>query len=255
MAGIFQLSREARDGNAVMNKSVPVIQATNLSRFFGPHKAVTKINLEFLPGSAFGLMGENGAGKTTLLRLIAGLIQPSSGKLEVLGLDPTKQQPDLGHKIGFVPEEPALFPEMGVRSQLLFFGGAKGLSGQNLRDSVDHQLERFDLLSYTKRPCGSLSRGLRKRVALALGFLDDPELMLLDEPTSGLDPVHRDSFISWLLQKRGETSWILSSHDLEEIQSLTSHTAYLEEGSLKGIDISTDLAHLKPKQNQLWKHP
>ena len=255
MAGIFQLSREARDGNAVMNKSVPVIQATNLSRFFGPHKAVTKVNLEILPGSAFGLMGENGAGKTTLLRLIAGLILPSSGKLEVLGLDPSKQQTDLGHKIGFVPEEPALFPELGVRSQLLFFGGAKGLSGQNLRDSVDHQLERFDLTRHTKQPCGSLSRGLRKRVALALGFLDDPELMLLDEPTSGLDPVHRESFISWLLKKRGKTSWILSSHDLEEIQSLTSHAAHLEEGSLKGIETSTDLAHLKPKQNQLWKHP
>ncbi len=238
-----------------MDKSVPVIRASNLSRFFGPHKAVTKINLEIQPGSALGLMGENGAGKTTLLRLIAGLILPSSGKLEVLGLNPTKQQTDLARRLGFVPEEPALFPEMGVRAQLLFFGGAKGLNGQNLRDSVDLQLERFDLTRYSKQPCFSLSRGLRKRVALALGFLDDPDLLLLDEPTSGLDPVHRDSFISWLSQKRGKTSWILSSHDLEEIQSLTSHVAQLDEGSLKRIDVSSDLAHLKPRQNKLRKQP
>lgn len=226
-----------------MTANAPLaVQASKLSRSFGPHTAVAELDLEIESGTAFGLIGENGAGKTTLLRLITGLILPSSGKLEVLGLNPALQPCALRRRLGFVPEEPALFPEMGVRAQLLFFGGAKGLHRKELGDAVDLQIERFDLNHYANRLCGTLSRGLQKRVSLALGFLGDPELILLDEPTSGLDPEHRDSFIAWLSKSRGRFGWILSSHDLREVEDLTSHTAQLSAGFLKCSGLSKQIA-------------
>ena len=168
------------------------VEAIGLTRYFGTHRAVEKLDLKIPSGSTFGLLGANGAGKTTFIRMVMGLLLPTRGELRVLGRSPARAPHVLRRQLGYVMETSRLYPELRVRGFLRFAGGARGLSGALLAHAVDRALSQFRLESVAGRLVGHLSKGFQQRVSLAQAFLHDPELVVVDEPTGGLDPIQQD---------------------------------------------------------------
>ncbi len=213
-------------------EATAALKTSALTRTFGRRRALRDIDLTIEAGAFFGILGANGAGKTTLLHLTAGLLTPSSGDVRVLGLDPVRHPDRVRHRIGYVPEEPALYDELSIERLLAFVAGARGLSRKTGRNAVSAQIERFGLEDHAKRACGVLSRGLRQRTALAAAFVGDPQLVLLDEPTTGLDPDARAAVHEGLLREAGDRTFVLCSHDLLEVSALATECALLRRGEV-----------------------
>jgi ABC-2 type transport system ATP-binding protein len=221
--------------------STAALQTSRLTRRFGSHRALHEVDLEIPRGSFFALLGANGAGKTTFLRVVTGLVIPSSGSVRVLGIDPARHPDAVRRRIGYLREEPALYDELAVERLLRIVSGALGGAGAARREDVERQLLRFDLEPLARRRCGQLSRGQRQRVALALAFLGEPELVLLDEPTAGLDPDAREAVHRALSEERDERSFVLCSHDLLEVSTLASQCGLLRAGELVSVGAPAEL--------------
>ncbi|HEY5659030.1 MAG TPA: ABC transporter ATP-binding protein [Myxococcota bacterium] len=208
------------------------IEARGLTRRFGAHLAVDRLDLRIPAQTTFGLLGPNGAGKTTFIRMVTGYLLPSAGDLTVEGLSPIVDPVAVRRRVGFVMETSRLYPELRVLGFLNFLGGVRGLSGARLRRAVDSALERFHLTAVTQRRIGNLSKGFQQRVSLAQAFLHDPPLIVVDEPTEGLDPVQQAEVQSMLASLHGERTVLLCTHDLHEARKLTSRAAVLNRGRL-----------------------
>lgn len=208
------------------------VEARGLTRRFGALVALDELSLEIAPGEAFGLLGANGAGKTTFIRLVTGVLLPSAGELRVDGYSPAQAPAEVCKRLGFVAETSRLYPDLRVRSFLLFAGGARDLAGAQLKHVVDAAIERFHLEEVAGRWIGQLSKGFQQRVSLAQAFLRDPPLMIVDEPTSGLDPLQQEEVRSVLRELRGQRTLILCTHDLSEARELTERAAVLRNGRL-----------------------
>ena len=195
----------------------PVIVVRDLVRRFGDFTAVANTSFDVHRGEIFGLLGPNGAGKTTTFRMLCGLLPPTSGHLEVAGLDLRTARAQARGRIGYVSQKFALYGNLGVRENLEFFGGAYGLRGAALRRRVDESLRQFGLQADARS--GELPGGYKQRLAMAAGLLHQPEILFLDEPTSGIDPLARRLFwrtITGLAQ--GGVTIIVTTHFMEEAE-------------------------------------
>ena len=208
------------------------IEARGLTRRFGAHVAVDRIDLSIPARTTFGLLGPNGAGKTTFIRMVTGYLLPSTGSIRVEGLSPILDPVAVQRRLGFVMETSCLYPELRVRGFLNFLGGVRGLSGAPLRRAVERCIERFYLTAVAQRRVGNLSKGFQQRVSLAQAFLHDPPLLIVDEPTVGLDPVQQAEVQDLLARLRGERTVLLCTHDLHEARKLAAHVAVLNRGRL-----------------------
>jgi ABC-2 type transport system ATP-binding protein len=208
------------------------IEAEGLTRRFGRHVALDRLDLAIEPGEAFGLLGANGAGKTTFIRLVTGFLIPSAGSLTVDGLSPTREFKAVRRRLGFVAETSRLYPDLRVGSFLRFAGGTRNLAGKALRNAVDEALARFELADVVNRLIGHLSKGFQQRVSLAQAFLGDPPRVIVDEPSIGLDPVQQEEVRGVLRALRGQRTLILCTHDLGEARDLTDRVAILHRGKL-----------------------
>ena len=208
------------------------IAARGLSRRFGEHLALDRLDLDVPAREAFGLLGANGAGKTTFIRLVTGFLLPSAGSVTVDGISPASQPSAVQARLGFVMETSRLYPELRVRGFLRFIGGARSLAGEALDAAVEHSLLRFQLGAVADRLIGNLSKGYQQRVSLAQAFLTDPPLVIVDEPTGGLDPVQQGEVQELLGALRGERTVLLCTHDLAEARTLCSRVAILKAGRL-----------------------
>ncbi|MCG8592724.1 MAG: ABC transporter ATP-binding protein [Proteobacteria bacterium] len=217
------------------------VEARGLTRRFGEHVALDRLDLTIERGETFGLLGANGAGKTTFIRLVTGYWVPTAGSVRVDGLDPTTQPRGVHERLGFVAETSRLYPELRVEGFLRFAGGVRGLTGGALAAAVEEGLARFRLEDVARRVIGNLSKGYQQRVSLAQGFLHDPELLIVDEPTSGLDPLQRAEVASVLAELQGRRTIVLCTHDLDEARSLTSRAAVLFRGRLVCCGASEDV--------------
>jgi len=229
------IAAQARPGRGVR------IEARELTRRFGSHVALDGVSLTVEPGEAFGLLGANGAGKTTFIRLVAGLLIPSEGHLEVDGISPATSPARVQARIGFVMETSRLYPEQRVRGFLRFIAGARGLSRPEAVRAVEATIERFRLAPVATRLIGNLSKGFQQRVSLAHAFLHDPPLLIVDEPTGGLDPVQQREVQEILRSLRGQRTLILCTHDLNEARKLASRVAVLREGRLIADGLTQDV--------------
>jgi ABC-2 type transport system ATP-binding protein len=206
---------------------VPSIATHALTRRYRSTTALKDVTLTVEPGSVYALVGPNGAGKTTLIQLVMNLQTPSSGSAEVLGMASRTVRGAALARIGYISESQELPDWMTVRSFLDYLrpfypGWDAGLEQQLLRDfalPLDRKLKH-------------MSRGMRMKAAFISALSYRPALLVLDEPFSGLDPLVRDELIEGLLDRIGETTLFLSSHDLAEIESFASHVGYLEQGQL-----------------------
>jgi ABC-2 type transport system ATP-binding protein len=205
----------------------PLLVARGLAKSFGAREAVSDLSLELRPGETFALVGPNGAGKTTTLRMLAGLIAPSQGRVELNGRALTPESAGWARRqVGFLTEAPGLWDRLTVRQNLTVYARLYGLSSPAL--AVDAALTRFGVLDRARDAAAQLSKGLRQRVALARTILHDPAIVLLDEPTSGLDPESARSVRELVRGLKNEGRAVLiCTHNLDEVDRLATRVAVL----------------------------
>jgi ABC-2 type transport system ATP-binding protein len=204
-----------------------VLTASHLSRKFGARTAVEDVSFELTEGRVLALLGPNGAGKTTTLRMLAGLIEPTTGAVHVHGEALGRATaPRLRRRIGLLTEAPGLWDRLSVRENLLVYARLQGIASP--KKAVDRSLELFDLRDRAVDAAAELSKGLRQRVALARTLLHDPDIVLLDEPTAGLDPESARDVRDLMLRLRDARHAVLiSTHNLDEVERLADRVAVL----------------------------
>ncbi|NOT24963.1 MAG: ABC transporter ATP-binding protein [Acidobacteria bacterium] len=204
-----------------------MLTASHLTRRFGSRLAVDDVSFELVPGEVFALLGPNGAGKTTTLRMLAGLIEPSSGHVHLrTGSQSPDTSPSLRGQIGFLTESPGLWERLDVRRNLLVYARLHGLPRPD--HAVGEALETFGIRDRARDLAGQLSKGLKQRVALARALLHKPRVVLLDEPTSGLDPQSAHEFRELVVRLRNTNhTVVLSTHNLDEVERIASRVAVL----------------------------
>jgi ABC-2 type transport system ATP-binding protein len=213
-----------------------VISANNLSKRFRKLRVLDDLNLDVPAGSVFGLIGPNGAGKTTTIKILMNILKASSGEVEVLGVDSRKFGPPQFAEIGYVSENQEM-PEWMTVEYFLAYLKPFYPSWDDAR--AGELMNQFNLPR--DRKLRHLSRGMRMKAALISSLAYHPRLLVLDEPFGGLDPVVREDLIEGLVDSAGETTILISSHDLSEIESFASHIGYLDAGRLKFSEEMTSL--------------
>jgi ABC-2 type transport system ATP-binding protein len=205
----------------------PTIRTRSLSKRFGSTVAVDNVDLAVPEGAIYALVGANGAGKTTLIKLLMNILRPDAGTAEVLGIDSAQLTGSAFNRIGYVSENQELPDGMTVGGMLDYFRPFYPTWDRTLEAQLVRQ---FDLP--VKRKLKHLSRGMKMKASFASSLAYRPSLIILDEPFSGLDPLVRDELIEGLIERAPETTIFLSSHDLAEIESFSSHVGYLQQGRL-----------------------
>ncbi|MFJ4822648.1 ABC transporter ATP-binding protein [Streptomyces bacillaris] len=204
----------------------PLIECTDVTKKFGDFTALSRLNLTVPPGVIYGYLGPNGAGKSTTIRMLVGLSRPTSGRVRVLGQDPT--DPEVRRRIGYLPGELRLDERLTIGQTLDSWGRLRGLTDTAYRDEL---VQRFGV--DPSRKVRGLSTGNRRKVGLVGAFMARPELLILDEPTNGLDPLMQQVFLSTTEEARDNgQSVLLSSHILSEVERVADLVAVLQGGKL-----------------------
>ena len=207
----------------------PTLAVDQVSKFFGQKVAVSSVSLSFGPGIT-GLLGPNGAGKTTLLRMMAGLLVPSEGDIEVLGSNPRKDH-NVYRNIGLVPEESAVYPAMTGREFVEYAAKLSGYTKPRL--AATRALDEVSLGPDADRSLGGYSKGMRQRAKVAAALVHEPEVLLLDEPLNGTDPVQRAHLINAFKRLAGAGhTVVVSSHVLQEVERMGSRVIAMVDGRL-----------------------
>ena len=209
------------------------IATDKLTRRFGPLTAVEAIDLRVEPGQFFGFLGPNGAGKSTTIKMLTGLLAPTSGRMELLGLDFQKNAVDVKRQIGVVPEGMGLFERLTGIEYLRFVGRMYGLDRPTAEKRAEELLEFMQLADREKTQIGDYSHGMQKKLALAAAVIHGPRILFLDEPFEGVDALAAGALKSLLgrMTERGVTIF-LTSHVLEIVERLCSHVAIIHKGRL-----------------------
>jgi ABC-2 type transport system ATP-binding protein len=211
---------------------VPVVDIRALTKEYGRHRAVDGVTLQIAEGEVFGLLGPNGSGKSTILKMLIGGLTPTAGTLAIKGFDVRTQGPIARALVGYVPEEPTLYPQMQVSEFLRFMGRLKGLAAVSLRDKLEVVTTLLDLGAVHRTAIGKLSHGFRQRVLIAQALLNDPPLLILDEPTNGLDPYQIIELRELIKRLAPRHTILLTSHILSEIERVATRVGILLAGRL-----------------------
>ena len=214
----------------------PAILAQNVTKWYGPRRAVNDVSFAIEHGEIVGLLGPNGSGKSTIFRMLTGYLVPTSGTIEVDGHDVVAESLAVRRAISYVPEDAPLYDHMRVGEFLHFMAIMKGLRGTAARASVDGAARRLDLTRVMTLQTGKLSRGFRQRVSIAQALLGDPRVLVLDEPTSGLDPNQVITVRDLVQSLAGSRTVLIASHVLPEIEKIASRVMILLDGTLLTAD-------------------
>ncbi|HZY09693.1 MAG TPA: ATP-binding cassette domain-containing protein [Bacteroidota bacterium] len=204
----------------------------HLTKYFGQVKAVDNITFKIDPGEVVGFLGPNGAGKTTSIRIITGFLKPTSGTVEVNGLNVQKNPYQVHRLIGYLPEENPLYPDMDIIDYLDFIAKIQDVPKRNIPDRIRAVLDTFQLQEMKHIDIGALSKGYRQRVGLAQSMIHDPQILMLDEPTNGLDPNQILEFRRFVKELKGDKTIILSTHALSEVQALCDRVIIIGRGKI-----------------------
>jgi gliding motility-associated transport system ATP-binding protein len=206
------------------------LKAETLHKSFGPIAAVRGISLEVGRGEILGFLGPNGAGKTTTMKMLTGFLPPDRGRVEICGIDVEKAPLAARGKFGYLPEGGPLFSDMTAASFLRFVAAARGLTGKSRGKAIDASIEAFHLKGVLRQRIDTLSKGFRRRLALAQALIHDPDVLILDEPTDGLDPNQKRETRSLLAARADNTAIVVSTHILEEIETLCTRCVVIHRG-------------------------
>jgi len=219
----------------------PLVLASALTKHFGDFVAVDGIDFEVQAGEAFGFLGPNGAGKSSTMRMIGATSRRSGGELSVLGLDPDRHGAEVRSRLGVVPQEDNLDLELSVSDNLYVYGRYFGIPKRELRRRIEELLEFARLTERAREKVDNLSGGMKRRLTIARGLVNNPELLLLDEPTTGLDPQARHLLWDRLynLKQKGVTL-IITTHYMEEAEQLCDRLVVMDKGRI--------IAHGSPQE-------
>lgn len=220
-----------------------MIKVEALSKRYARHLAVDQINFEIERGQIVGFLGPNGAGKTTTMRILTCFLPPSSGSANVAGYDVLQSPLEVKRRIGYLPETPPLYPEMGVREYLTFVGRLKNIASGDLKRRVDESMERCSVADVRDKLIGKLSKGYRQRVGLAQAIIHKPDVLVLDEPTSGLDPKQINETRSLIRSLAGDHTVILSTHILPEVEQICQRVIIISKGRIAATDTVHNLTN------------
>ena len=209
-----------------------MIEAQGLSKYYGDFAAIKDVTFQVHQGEVVAFLGPNGAGKSTTMKLLTGYLAPSTGVARIAGHNMSTDRLAGSAKLGYLPENGPLYPDMTPRSLLNFFANARGLTAARKRDRIDAVVELCALGSVIGKPIGKLSRGYRQRVGMAQVLLHEPDVLILDEPTAGLDP-NQIHDVRETIRKLGESKTILlSTHILQEVEAMASRVLFINEGRM-----------------------
>ena len=207
-----------------------LIECKGLSKSYGSKQALKQVDLTLDAGAPIALVGPNGAGKTTLFSLLCGYIAPTTGEVSLLGHKPGDAA--LLGRVASLPQDATLDPNFDILTQLVLFGTLQGFSKKEAKSEALRVLSLVDLADSASQKPKSLSHGMAKRVAIAQSLIGSPEIVLLDEPTAGLDPANAKKIRELVRELSDKTTFIISSHNLDELEKLCGQVLYLELGQL-----------------------
>lgn len=213
-----------------------MIKAQGLVRDFGRRRAVDGVSFEVDKGTVLGFLGPNGAGKTTTIRMVAGFLPPTSGMVEVKGINVAADPVSAQKNIGYMPETTPLYEDMTVSGFLRFIAEVRGFSGKEREVRVDRAIERCFLQPVAGQTIDTLSKGYRQRTCLAQALLHDPDILLLDEPTEGLDPNQKQVVRNMIREMASERVVMLSTHVLEEVEAICTRAIIISAGKVVADD-------------------
>ena len=213
-----------------------MIKVEGLSKRYGRTLAVDNISFEVQKGQIVGFLGPNGAGKTTTMRILTCFLPPTAGTAQVAGFDVTGAPLEVKKRVGYLPENPPLYPELDVEGYLAFVGKLKGIRRADLKARIDDACERCAIGDARQTIIGKLSKGYRQRVGLAQAIIHNPDVLVLDEPTSGLDPKQIIETRTLIKNLAGEHTIILSTHILPAVEQVCEQVIVINKGRLVTID-------------------
>lgn len=215
------------------DKAEVMIRAKGLTKVYGEFIAVDGIDFEVKKGEAFGLLGPNGAGKSTTMKMIASTSRRTSGELEILGKDPNKHGPEIRAHLGVVPQQDNLDRELKVWENLMVYGRYFGLSRKFLKGKIEELLAFAQLEEKRNNKTEELSGGMKRRLTIARGLVNEPEILMLDEPTTGLDPQARHILWDRLfsLKELGVTL-VITTHYMDEAEQLCDRLVVMDKGKI-----------------------
>ncbi len=212
--------------------STAMIEAVGLTKYYGDFAAIDDVSFTISKGEVAAFLGPNGAGKSTSMKLLTGYLAATRGTARIAGHDMGVDRIAGSVKLGYLPENGPLYPDMTPRSLLRFFGDARGISGRKLQERIAVVVELCSLKSVYGKPIGKLSKGFRQRVGMAQALLHEPEVLILDEPTAGLDPNQIHDVRETLKRIGKEKTVLLSTHILQEVEAVASRVLFINEGRL-----------------------
>lgn len=211
----------------------PMIEAIGLSKYYGDFTAIEDVNFQVHQGEVVAFLGPNGAGKSTTMKLLTGYLAPSAGTARIAGHDMATDRLEGSRRLGYLPENGPLYPDMTPRALLEFFADARGLVGRHRQERIEAVIDQCALGEVIGKAIGKLSKGYRQRVGMAQVLLHEPDVLILDEPTAGLDP-NQIREVRETIRRLGESKTILlSTHILQEVEAMASRVLFISEGRLK----------------------
>ena len=229
-----------------------MIEVENLTKLYGSLVALRQVNFRVDAGEVVGFLGPNGAGKTTALRILTCFMRPTSGTARVAGLDCQQHSLEVRAKIGYLPENVPLYPDMTVRRFLAFAAGAKGIPRSGIRQETERVQEVCSLTPVAHRIIGHLSKGFRQRIGIAQALLNDPPILIFDEPTIGLDPTQIVEIRSLIKRLGRERTIILSSHILPEVSQICQRILIINNGQIVATDTPANLTTQLQRNLQVY---
>ena len=209
-----------------------MIEAIGLSKFYRDFAAVRDVTFSIPAGQVAAFLGPNGAGKSTTMKILTGYLAPSAGSARVAGLDVVSDRIRAAERLGYLPENGPLYPEMTPLALLRFFGHARGLAGPHLARRVEEVVHRCALHSVIEKPIRKLSKGYRQRVGMAQVLLHEPDVLIMDEPTSGLDPNQIREVRRTIREMAANRTILLSTHILQEVEAVADRVILIHRGRI-----------------------
>jgi ABC-2 type transport system ATP-binding protein len=219
-----------------------MIETRDLTKFYGPHLAIDRLNFEVGAGEIVGFLGPNGAGKTTTLKILAGYLSPTAGTARINGFDVVNESLQVRASLGYLPENVAIYPDMTVTQFLEFAARAKGVAAKQEKGEVQRVQAACGLEEVRQALVGALSKGYRQRLGLAQALLKSPPLLILDEPTIGLDPSQIVEIRTLIKNLEGAHTVMLSSHILPEVSQLCHRVVIINRGQIVASDTPKNLS-------------
>jgi ABC-2 type transport system ATP-binding protein len=229
-----------------------VLECEGLRKTFGDRVAVDGVGFAIAAGETYGLLGPNGAGKTTTISVVCGLLRRDAGRVTLQGKELDTDTVEVKAAVGFVPQEIAIYPDLTARENLRFFGKLYDLSGADLDGRIERILDTIGLADRGNERTDGLSGGMKRRLNIGLGMLNDPALLVLDEPTAGVDPQSRNAILDSVEALASEGMAVLyTTHYMEEAERLCDRVGILDEGVLKAEGTLRELISLVGEHDRL----